>query len=578
MHRRLTTSIALVGALTMAGSGCAWLGRASQTAAGDTVGAAGDRAAMSADGRYVAYAARTDTSAPGVLDGVYRWDTVTNTRKLVSVAMGGAVADDASGEPAISADGRYVAFSSDATNLVPNDTNDATDIFVRDLTGGTTTRVSVTSDGAEVDDNSYTPSISDDGRYVAFISDSDDLSSLDDNLSSDAYVFDRSARTVKLASIVGGVQPDFGITEAVLSGDGRHLAFTTDTDLVTGDENWSDDVYLKNLNTGSTAWVSRPKVTDPEGGGGDQPSISYDGQYVAFVGGQDIDNATDPYPGVDVFVRDTVNKTVRRVSTTSAGAFINGTSFSPAITSDGKRVAFASTGNASGNDTNGSHVDAFVKDLGTGRTTLVSTDMFLGQQAYDAFVPSISNDGRYASFLSPARLAVRRPEQRQRRVRPGDRRPHGVVDLPHERHAWLLGDGHDHGGHVPAHRERGADAGRLHPDLVDRAVEHLAAGRAGDRPERADRPADDLRAGPGYGTGLGYRRHRALRELPDDQVTRGVRRTSAHPTGRGVRAWAADRSSSSRGTPRSRGCRARGRARSACSRRRVSRARTTGPR
>jgi hypothetical protein len=409
MQRNIVKSLALGGALTLAASGCAWMGRASQTTASDPLGARTDHPALSSDGRYVVYAAHTDSSAPGVLDGVYRWDIATDTRSLVSKASNGAIADDASGEPAISADGRFVAFSSDATNLVPNDNNDTTDVFVRDMVNRTTERVSVTSTGAEVSDPSYTPSISADGRFVGFISDSDDLSSSDDNLSSDAYVFDRSNRTVRLASIVGGVQPDFGISDAVLSGDGKHVAFTTDTDLVSGDQNGDDDVYLKNLATGSTTWISKPKKLDPDwgGGGGDSPSVSFDGQYVAYVGyTSDLDEATDPFVGPDVFVRDTVNKVTQRVSTTPAGAVVNGGSLNPAITSDGTRVVFASTGNVSGTDTNGTRTDVFVKDRVSGKVTLVSTDMFLGQQAADSNLPAISNDGRYVGFVSTGRFTT----------------------------------------------------------------------------------------------------------------------------------------------------------------------------
>jgi Tol biopolymer transport system component len=404
MHRTMRQSIALVGALTVLGSGCAWLGRAGHPAASDPFGATGP-VATSSDGRYVAYASHTDTASPNALDGVWRWDTVTNTRTLVSVGVGGTDADGGSGEPAMSADGRYVAFSSDATNLVTDDGNDATDIFVRDLVINKTERISLAAGGVEVSDNSSTPTISDDGRYVAFISDSDDLSSLDNNLSSDAYVSDRSTKTVKLASIAGGVQPDFGISEAALSGDGKHLVFTSDSDFLAGDENNSDDVFLKNLSTGSLSWVSRPRTADPSAGGGNQPSVSFDAQYVAFVGGNDIDNGLDPNPGSDVFVRDTVNRTTVRASVTAGGQYVSGTSFGPALSSDGSRVAFASTANVSGNDTNGTKADVFVKDLATGRVALVSTGMFLGQQNADSSQPTITRDGRYAAFISAGKLA-----------------------------------------------------------------------------------------------------------------------------------------------------------------------------
>jgi hypothetical protein len=176
---------------------------------------------------------------------------------------------------------------------------------------------------------------------------------------------------------------------------------------VSSDLNFDDDDNHKNLTTGSTLWISRPKTLDPDfgGDGGFGPSVSYDGRYVAFVGNADIDGANDPYPGPDVFVRDTVNKTVQRVSKTSAGGFVNGQSFDPVITGDGTRVAFASSGNASGTDTNGAKTDTFVKDLTTGKVTLVSTELFLGQLGVDSALPTLSRDGRYAGFVSAGSFA-----------------------------------------------------------------------------------------------------------------------------------------------------------------------------
>ncbi len=395
--QRAIRLVVAVAGVALATSGCTFMRQVSHpTATGG--GVANDRPSVSADGRYVAYSAISDTTAPGLADGVYRYDTVTGTRTLVSVALDGTYPDDTSGEPAISSDGRYVAFSSDATNLVPDDTNDVTDVFVRDMVTNTTTRVSVDPAGNEVQDPSYTPSISADGRYVEFTSESDDLSPKDDNLDTDAYVFDRQTHAVTLASVVKGVQGDFGITDAVISGNGHFVAFTTDTDLNAGDQNWSDDVYLKNLVDGTSVRISKPKKTDPEGGGGWSASLSYDGRYVAFVGGSDIDNAADPYPGVDVFVRDTTLSTVTRVSVGPTNGFVDGFSFDPIISSDGSRVIFESTANVTGTDTNGTKYDAFVRDLNVNRTYLVSTDMLLAQAPSDTRLASISGDGRYVAF------------------------------------------------------------------------------------------------------------------------------------------------------------------------------------
>ncbi len=401
--QRAIRMVAAMAGVALATSGCTFMRQVSHpTATGG--GAADDRPSVSADGRYVAYSAISDTTAPGLAYGVYRYDTVTGTRVLVSVAPGGAYPDDASGEPAISGNGRYVAFSSDATNLVPNDTNDETDVFVRDMVTNTTTRVSVDASGNEVSDPSYTPSISTDGNVVAFISESDDLSPADDNLDSDAYVVNRTTHSVTLASIAGGIQSDFGISEAVISGNGQFLAFTTDTDLVASDQNLDDDVYVRNLVAKTSTRISRPKNGNVEGGGGWSPSMSADGRYVAYVGYSDADGAADPYPGVDVFVRDTSLSTVTRISVGPTNGFVDGAAFDPIMSSDGKRVIFLSSGNVTGTDTNGATFDAFVRDLNVNRTYLVSTDMLLAQSTANTTLPTISADGRYAVFQNPHSL------------------------------------------------------------------------------------------------------------------------------------------------------------------------------
>ena len=205
-------AIALIAALAVAGSGCAWIQRVSRPVPGAGNDVSGDRTATSADGRYVAYAAATDATAPGVLNGIYRYDAALDSRVLVSRSSAGVAGNDASGEPAIDGSGRYIAFSSDADNLVADDTNATTDVFVRDMTSNTTTRVSVDAAGVELADASTSPSISADGRFVAFIADTDIVAS-DANSDSDAYVHDRVTNANVLASVAGGVQPDFGISD-----------------------------------------------------------------------------------------------------------------------------------------------------------------------------------------------------------------------------------------------------------------------------------------------------------------------------------------------------------------------------
>jgi Tol biopolymer transport system component len=164
----------------------------------------------------------------------------------VSVSSTGAQAIDESVEVAISADGRYVAFSSYANNLVADDTNSITDIFVHDRQTATTERVNVTSEGLQVSPPSTSPSISDDGRLVAFDSHADTLVAGDTNFSRDIFVHNRQTRTTERVNVsVDEIQANSHSSEPVISGDGRCVAFESYGDnLVDGDTNAASDIFV----------------------------------------------------------------------------------------------------------------------------------------------------------------------------------------------------------------------------------------------------------------------------------------------------------------------------------------------
>jgi Tol biopolymer transport system component len=402
--RRAAVIATTVGVL----SGCAYVGRISDPGPGASPTGADGTVAASADGRYVVYAAYHDRTPHGESEeDVYLYDAATSTRELVSIGFDGTPGNDWSFSPSISADGRYVAFASDADNLVPDDQNSSTDVFVRDRVAKTTTRVSVATGGGEADDWSYDPSISDDGRYVAFTSDSDLLvPSLDSNGSSDVFVRDRTLGKTVLASTSGSMpNTDFGAWSPQIAGNGKFVAFVTDTAMLAADTNDDYDVYLRNLVSNTTAWISKPRVGFPDGGGGDEPSVSVDGKFVAFSSwATDLDTtavADDTYDS-DVFLRDITNARTTRVSVATNGKLLPGESSTPSISGDGRWIAFASTGNASGTDTNGPVPDVFVRDMILGRTALVSTSANLTQASGPVWAPRISRDGRYAYWRSDA--------------------------------------------------------------------------------------------------------------------------------------------------------------------------------
>jgi Tol biopolymer transport system component len=265
--------------------------------------------AISADGRYVAFSSDATNLVSGDTNGkvdVFLHDRVTGSTTRVSVESGGAQANDDSYYPALSADGRYVAFSSDATNLVAGDTNLRTDVFVRDCVAGVTTRVSVASNGAQADFESLWPSLSADGRYVAFESDAGNLVPNDIG-PRDIFVHDRATAATTLVSVSsGGAQGNGNSYSATISADGRKVAFASHaSNLVTGDTNGFDDIFVHDRATGTTTRVNVPVSGLQSNDYSYQPAISADGLTVSFTSGASnlVPNDTNHSP--EIFVNAT---------------------------------------------------------------------------------------------------------------------------------------------------------------------------------------------------------------------------------------------------------------------------------
>ncbi|TMK42279.1 MAG: hypothetical protein E6G66_16405, partial [Actinobacteria bacterium] len=263
---------------------------------------------------------------------------------LISLALDGGEADGASFTPAISADGRYVAFASAASTLVSGDTNGTEDVFVYDRVTRSTERVSLSSAGEQGNGDSYGPAISVDGRYVAFTSSASNLTAGDDNSDLDIFVRDRVAHTTVLASVGPHGTPGDGPSVAPsISGDGRLVAFESDADsLVPNDTNGTGDVFVHDIVTGVTRRLSA-------GGNGMQtesPSfgaaISADGTSVAFESFSSRLVPGDTNGALDVFVADVATGNISRVSLATDGGQADERSYSPSISADGRVVAFAS--------------------------------------------------------------------------------------------------------------------------------------------------------------------------------------------------------------------------------------------
>jgi Tol biopolymer transport system component len=206
----------------------------------------------------------------------------------------------------ISDDGRYVAFRSDATDLVDSDTNATTDVFVHDRQTGQTTRVSVSSDGAEATGGSFSPSISDNGRFVVFLSAATDLVASDTNDKVDVFVHDRqTGQTTRVSVSSNGAEANDTNDEPFISAGGRYVGFRSSaTNLVAGDTNDKVDVFVHDRQTDQTTRVSMALDGAEANGNSDVPSISADGRYVVFESRATNLVADDTNNQYEIFVHD----------------------------------------------------------------------------------------------------------------------------------------------------------------------------------------------------------------------------------------------------------------------------------
>jgi Tol biopolymer transport system component len=367
--------------------------------------------ALSADGRYVAFQSNASNLVPGDTNSfadIFVHDRQTGQTSRVSIASDGTEANRWSQQPSISADGRYVAFNSLASNLVPNDTNNRTDIFVHDRQTGQTSRISITSNGVQSDSDSYLPAISADGRYVAFYSNATNLTPDTPPFTSNVFVHDRqTGETSRIGVAWDGAPSPFFFGGLDISADGRYVVFGSWSDnVVPGDTNGMHDIFVYDRQTGQTSLVSVASDGTQANDHVYFPSISADGRYVTFSS-----DANSLVPGdtngvSDVFVHDRLTGQTSRVSVASDGTQGNNASAVPAISADGRFVTF--TSRASNLAPGPVHDDwnIFLHDRETGQTTLISVAADGTPANGLSTRPHASADGRHISFDSSANNLV----------------------------------------------------------------------------------------------------------------------------------------------------------------------------
>jgi Tol biopolymer transport system component len=384
--------------------------RVSLSATGTQANGGSFAPAISADGRFVAFESAASNLVAGDTNrqlDVFVRDRVTGTIERVSMSSAGVQADGASGEEAISPDGRFVTFVSGASNLVAGDTNGLDDVFVRDRATGVTERVSVSSTERQANDSSFCSFgsvISADGRFVAFNSSASNLVAGDTNRRWDIFVRDRKMGTTQRVSVSSaGKQANYDSFGGTISADGRSIAFDSQaSNLVAGDTNGHFDIFVRNRTTGRTRRVSVSSTGIQGNGRSREPAISADGRLVVFTSFASNLVPDDKNGKTDVFVRNRATHRTRRVSLSSGGAEANGPSNDAAISADGSLVAFrAHASNLVARDTN-RRWDIFVHERATGRTRRVSVSLAGAQANGRSRWPAISADGRVVAFVSYA--------------------------------------------------------------------------------------------------------------------------------------------------------------------------------
>jgi len=400
--------------LALAMSGCAFVARASVSDGGEPADyptPSYSRPAISADGRYLAFDSFAGNLTANAADGgVFLRDTRSGWTLAVSVRVDGTV-DDLADTPAISGNGRYVAFVTDDAGHVPGGNGNFYQVFVRDMLAGVTSRISTKLNGNQATDDSGVPSLSHDGRFVAFESDSPGLVTGDLNDWTDVFVRDRVTNTTARVSVTStGAEADTGGESPSISGAGNIVAFRSSEALVPSDTNNLDDIYIRNLTTSSTTLVSVNTNGALSNAASGSPVVSADGRFVAFTSwATTLDGIVDTNQSPDVFVRDLVAGTTQRVSRSSTGGLALGIAADPSISGDGRFVSYESTApNAIPDDTNGV-VDAFVFDRISETTSRVSTDQLGTELPSGGARAVLSADGRSVTFASKSAITGQAP-------------------------------------------------------------------------------------------------------------------------------------------------------------------------
>jgi Tol biopolymer transport system component len=365
------------------------------------VASTGTYASLASNARYVTFESASSDLLPGAISGswdVYLHDLQTDQVERVDTRTGGAAVynpGDYTSPPAISSDGRFVTFMSQAENLVGIDHNHMPDIFLHDRTSNTTELISVALTSSSGNADSYTPAVSADGRFVAFQSFASNLVQGDTNNALDVFIRDRKLGVTELVSVTNsgaqGSDPhDYGFPGVSLSDDGRYVAFSYQNLPVAGSPSTGPNIYLRDRQAHTTRWIAP----------GTLPRLSANGRFLAFVTNEALPT-DDKNGGADVYLLDLTSNHFERISVASGVADAPGAEIvdQPGLSSDARFVAFETSASLVPADTNGI-ADIYLRDRQSGTTTLISTTPGGDPGNGESHFPSISSDGSAVAFTS----------------------------------------------------------------------------------------------------------------------------------------------------------------------------------
>lgn len=375
----------------------------------DALGLQGDghsaeftRSSISANGNLVVFSSEASNLVSddnNTKADIFLRDRAAGTTQLVSRRQDGASGNGSSHEPAISADGHFVVFASEASDLVAGDNGGHIDVFVFDVSQQLVTRVSVNALGDGANGDSRAPSISGDGDLIAFESAATNFVANDTNFSmSDIFLVDRVLQTVVLASVNSTeLQADASSRQARLSVDGSALVFTSDAgNLVSDDVNNQPDVFVRDLQSGVTERISVDSLGVQANAASEVGEPSGDARFVAFQSNATNLVAVDTNGSSDVFLRDRMTSATFRVSRTIGGQESSFPAGGPAISEDGSTIAYYSRLAEDDDD----HV--FVFGRLTSALSLASVNGAGDPGNRSSAYPSVSADGQVVVFSSTA--------------------------------------------------------------------------------------------------------------------------------------------------------------------------------